>query len=74
MIVLRADPYCDELYSGRFQQATIFVVAYDTDNETLFIRGERTAALKMAKERKLTFDQMVARSCCHHLMVTLLGS
>jgi len=74
MIVLQADTYCDELYHGSFQQATIFVVAYATPQETLFVRGQRAAALKMAKENRLTFDQVVARSCCHHLMVDLLGS
>jgi len=74
MVVLQADPYCDELYYGNYKQATVFVVAYATPNETLFKRADRTAALKLAKENNLTFDQVVARSCCHHLMVALLGS
>ena len=74
MVVLQADPYCDELYYGNYKQATVFVVAYATEREQLFKRADRTAALKLAKEQKLTFDQVVARSCCHHLMVARLGS
>ena len=74
MVVLRADPACDELYHGIFKQATIFIVGYDTDAERLFVRGERTAALKYARENKLSFDQVVARSCCHHLTISLLGN
>lgn len=74
IIVLRADPSCDELYSGRYQQATIFVVGYDTEHETLFTRKQRTEALALARSKNLSFDGVVARACCHHLMVALLGS
>jgi hypothetical protein len=74
LVVLRADPDCTEPYSGRFRQATVFIVGYDTDDEQIFTRGQRTEALQLARTRNLTFDQVVARSCCHHLMESLLGS
>lgn len=74
LVVLQADPYCEEPYSGAYKQATIFVVGYTTEQETLFKRADRKAALDLAKSGNLTFDSVVARECCHHLMVDLLGS
>ena len=74
LVVLRADPYCEEPYSGAFKQATIFVVGYDTDQEALFVRGDRKQALALARAENLSFDSVVARSCCHHVMLALLGS
>lgn len=73
LVVLQADPYCDEPYSGRYQQATIFVVGYTTEHETLFTRKQRSDALALARSKNLTFDGVVARECCHHVMVSLLG-
>ena len=72
--MLRSAPECSEPYNGIYRQATVFVIGYDTDHETLFTRGERTAALRMAREQKLSFDQVVARSLCHATMLELLGA
>ena len=74
VVMLRSAPECTTPYSGIYKQATVFVIGYDTDSETLFTRGERTAALKMAKEQNLTFNQVVARSLCHETVVALLGA
>ena len=74
LVVLQGDPYCDEAYHGAYKQATVFVVGYTTEHETLFKRSDRKAALALAREKKLTFDGVVARECCHHLMLELLGS
>ena len=74
IVVLQADPYCEEPYTGAYKQATVFVVGYTTEHETLFKRSDRKAALDLAREKKLSFDGVVARECCHHLMVELLGS
>jgi len=74
IVVLQADTTCEEPYSGRYQSATIFVVGYATPQESLFTRKQRTEALALAKQENLTFDGVVARECCHHLMVALLGS
>jgi hypothetical protein len=73
LVVLQADPYCEEPYSGRYQSATVFVVGYATEHEALFTRKQRTEALDYARSKKLTFDGVVARECCHHVMVELLG-
>jgi hypothetical protein len=72
--VTRTDPECTEAYSGIFRQATVFIVGYDTDAETLYVRGDRTKALAHAKAAKLSFDQVPARSLCHAVAVELLGS
>jgi hypothetical protein len=72
--MLQSAPECTTPYEGIFRQATVFVVGYDTPDEKLFTRGQRTAALKMARDQKLTFDQVVARSLCHESMVSLLGA
>jgi hypothetical protein len=74
VVTLQSSPECSTPYNGIFRQATVFVVGYATEHETLFKRGDRTAALKMAKENKLTFDQVVARSLCHETAVELLGA
>jgi len=71
---LQADTECTEPYSGIFRQATVFIVGYATLDEQVFVRGERTKALALAKAKKLSFDQVVARALCHHLMIDLLGS
>lgn len=74
MTLLASAPDCSEPYDGVFRQATVFVVGYGTEREKLFKRGDRTAALSLAKAEKLTFDQLPARSLCHETMLELLGS
>jgi hypothetical protein len=74
MTLLSTAPDCTTPYNGVFRQATVFVVGWNTPNETLFKRGDRTKALELAKKQKLTFDQVPARALCHESMVALLGS
>lgn len=71
---LRADPECSQPYQGMFRGATVFVVGYGTENETVYKRGERTQAINHAKEQNLTLDQMPASALCERLMVELLES
>jgi len=71
---LVAEPDCTDAYNGVFRQATVFIVGYGTEHETVFTRGDRTAALAMARQQKLTFDQVPARALCDSAMKTLLGS
>ena len=74
VVMLQSDPECSTPYDGIYRQATVFVVGYGTKRERLFKRGDRTAALKLAKENRLTFDQVVARSLCHETAIELLGA
>jgi len=72
--LLATAPGCTDPYDGVFRQATVFIVGWNTENEQLFKRGDRTQALKLARTEKLTFDQVPARSLCHETMMELLGS
>jgi hypothetical protein len=74
IITLQGYEDCTDPYTGAWKQATVFVVGYGTDNETLFRRADRTAAIKMARDENLTLDQLPASSLCHQAMVDLLGS
>jgi hypothetical protein len=72
--LLATAPDCTTPYNGVFRQATVFIVGWNTKDEQLFKRGDRTKALEVARTNKLTFDQVPARSLCHESMVALLGS
>lgn len=74
IVVLRSHLDCTQPYEGIFRQATVFIVGYDTEHETLYVRGDRTKALAHAKTSKLTFDQVSARSLCHQACIELLGN
>jgi hypothetical protein len=74
VVMLRAAPECSTPYDGVYRQATVFIVGYDTEHEQVFKRGDRTEALRLAKENRLTFDQVVARSLCHEVALQLLGA
>jgi hypothetical protein len=74
VVSLRYAPDCTSPYDGIYRQATVFVVGYDTEHEQLFKRGDRTAALKMARDNRLSFDQVTARSLCHEVVLELLGA
>lgn len=70
----QADLTCTRPYEGIFQQATVFVIGYGQEGERLFKRGDRRAAVDYAKQNKLTFDQVQARSLCHDVALELLGA
>lgn len=70
----QTDLTCTEPYTGIYQQATVFVIGYGDENEKLFRRGDRRAAVAYAKEQKLTFDQVQARSLCDGVARELLGA
>ena len=74
VVTMQSEPECTKPYDGPFRQATVFIVGYTTPAERIYVRGDRKAALKHAREDKLTFDQVPARALCHSLMVELLGS
>lgn len=74
IVTLQAEPECVQPYDGPFRQATVFIVGYTTDAETMYRRGDRKKALAHARKDKLTFDQVPARAICHDLAVELLGS
>lgn len=71
---LREAPDCTEAYSGAFRAATVFIVGYGTEHETVYRRGERKTAIEHARAKKLTIDQVPARSLCNQTMLTLLGA
>jgi hypothetical protein len=73
MVELASAPDCDKLYSGPFRQATLLVVGLGTEQETLFVRGMREAAITLAKAESLTIDPVPARSICHDAAVAVLG-
>jgi hypothetical protein len=71
---LREAPDCNQAYSGAFRAATVFIVGYGTEHETVYRRGERKTAIDHARQAKLTIDQVPARALCHDTMLTLLGA
>jgi len=66
--------YCGTLYTGASRNATVFIVGYGTDSETVFKRADRKEAIAMARDSNLTIDQIYAGTLCHDAMVSLHGS
>jgi hypothetical protein len=74
MFPLAAAPDCTEPYHGAFVGASLLVVGRGTDNERIFVRGQRTDALRYAKARKTTLDHVQARALCHDAVLAVLGT
>lgn len=74
LIALQSDPNCTQTYRGIYQGATIYIVGYGTDSETLYVRGDRELAIAHARDEKTTLDQVTAGSLCDTVMRELLES
>lgn len=74
VLTTSGDPYCEEPYTGIYQQATVFVLGFGTEDEKLFRRGDRREAVAYATEKNVTFDQVQARSLCDSVARELLGA
>ena len=72
-IMFRSAPDCTEPYRGPFKRMTAFVVGYDTDDEKLFMKSDRSEAIRYAKDNKLTFDQVLASQLCDEIAEDLFA-
>ena len=74
MIVLRSDPESTIPYRGPLKRATVLIVGYDTDHETLYLRGKLPDAIKHARRDGLSLDPVPASSLCDSAMMELFGA
>lgn len=71
---LASYPECDRPYRGAFQGATIYIVGYGTEEETLFRRADRGTAARLAREKRTSLTHVPAIELCEEAMLELLGA
>lgn len=72
-ILLHSDGECSGPYSGPLRNADVIIVGLRTPDERLFLRGQRTAAVKYAQENRLSFDRVKASQLCVETVAALVG-
>ena len=64
----------DPLYTGVFENESVYIVGFGTDNEQFFPRGKREEAFNAARADRLTIDHLRACGLAEGLMVKLFGA
>jgi hypothetical protein len=64
---------CEEPYSGPHAGRSVYIVGYGTENEQFFTRGDRTAAIRTARELDATIDHLPANQLCAEVVESLFG-
>jgi hypothetical protein len=64
----------DPLYTGVFENESVYIVGFGTDNEKFFPRGKRVEAFNAAQDGRLTIDHLRACGLAEGLMVKLFGA
>ena len=64
----------DSLYTGVFENESVYVVGLGTEREQLFTRKQREEAFSAARNERLTIDHVRACGLARGLMIDLFGA
>ena len=65
---LASAPGCFQPYEGDHRNESLFVVGLGTEQETIFLRKQRTEALEFAQSNDLHLFHLPAHNLCHYTM------
>lgn len=74
LIPMATYPDCTERYDGAFTGASVFVAGLGTEQEQIFVRGQRVEAMRYANSNKITLDQVHSTSLCGEAVKKVLGA
>lgn len=65
---MASSPGCFQPYEGDYRTQSVFVVGLGTEQETIFLRANRTEAIEYSKENRLELHHLPAHNLCHQAM------